>query len=68
MSLTRNPTINKSFVRPLLNYRIAIYDQPDNFSFLDKIKSVKYNGALPIIDAIRGTSKEKLCQELGNFG
>ena len=30
-----------------------------------KLKSVQYNAAFAIIGAIRETSKEKLCQELG---
>ena len=30
-----------------------------------KLKSVQYNAAIAIIGAIRETSKEKLCQELG---
>lgn len=58
-------TIYKSFVRPLLDYGDVIYDQPQNASFCDKIESVQYNAALAITGAIRGTSKEKLYQELG---
>ena len=30
-----------------------------------KLKSVQYNASFAIIGAIRETSKEKLCQELG---
>ena len=30
-----------------------------------KLESVQYNAAFAIIGAIRETSKEKLCQELG---
>ena len=58
-------TIYKSFVRPHLNYSDVIYDQPNNSRFSDKIESAQYNAALAINGAIRGTSKEKLYQELG---
>ena len=47
-------TIYKSFVWPHLGYGDVIYDQPNNSSLSDKITG-----------AIRGTSKEKLFQELG---
>ena len=67
MSLPRSSllTIYKSFVRPHLDYGGVIYDQPNNSSLSDKIESVKYNAVLAIAGAIRGTSKEKLYQELG---
>ena len=44
-----------------------IYDQPSNASFSKKKKneSVQYNAALAIIGAIKGSSCEKLYQELG---
>ena len=58
-------TIYKSFVRPHLNYGDVIYDQPNNSRLSDKIESAQYNAALAITGAIRGTSKEKLYQELG---
>ena len=57
-------TIYKSFVRPHLDYGDVIYDQPNNSRLSDKIESVQYNAALAITGAIRGTSKEKLYQEL----
>ena len=58
-------TIYKSFVRPHLDYGDVIYDQPNNSRLSDKIESVQYNAALAITGAIRGTSGEKLYQELG---
>ena len=58
-------TIYKSFVRPHLDYADVIYDQPHNSSFCNKIESVQYNAALAITGCIKGTSKEKLYQELG---
>ena len=58
-------TASKSFVGPHLGYRDVIYDQPNNSSWSDKIESVQYNAVLAITSAIRGTSKEKLNQELG---
>ena len=60
-------TIHKCFIRPHLDYGDVIYDQPNLSSLANKIESVQYNAALPITGAIRGTSKEKLYQELG-FG
>ena len=67
LSLPRSSllTIYKSFVRPHLDYGDVIYDQPNNTSLSDKIESVQYNAVLAITGAIRGTSKEKLYQELG---
>ena len=58
-------TTYKSFFRPHLDYGYFIYAQPNNSLLSDKIESVQYNAALVITDAIRGTSKEKLNQELG---
>ena len=58
-------TIYKSFIRPLLDYADVIYDQPSNASFSKKIESVQYNVALAITGAIKGSSCEKLYQELG---
>ena len=58
-------TVYKCFIRPHLDYGDIVYDQT-NLSFLtDTIKLVQYNAALAITGAIRGTSKEKLYQELG---
>ena len=48
-----------------LVYGEVIYDQPNLSSLANKIKLVPYNVALAITGAIRGTSKEKLYQELG---
>ena len=58
-------TIYKSFVRPYQDYGDIIYDQPNNSSLSDKIENVQYNAVLAITGAIRGTSKEKLYQDLG---
>ena len=58
-------TIYKLFARPHLDYGDATYDQPNNSRLSDKIESVQYHVALTITGAIRGTSKEKLYQELG---
>ena len=67
LSLPRSSllAIYKSFVRPHLDYGDVIYDQPSNSSLSNKIESVQYNAVLAITSAIRGTSKEKLYQELG---
>ena len=58
-------TIYKSFIRPHLDYGDIIYDQAYNASFQQKVESIQYNAALAITGAIRGTSKEKLFEELG---
>ena len=57
--------IYKSFIRPHLDYADIIYDQPGNDSFTHTIESVQYNAALAITGCIRGTSREKLYNELG---
>ena len=58
-------TIYKSFVRPNLDYADIIYDKPLNESFKRKIEMVQYNAALIITGAIKGTSRDKIYQELG---
>lgn len=58
-------TMYRSFVRPHLDYADVIYDQPHNDTFCSRTESVQYNAALAITGAIRGTSREKIYQELG---
>ena len=58
-------TIYKSFVRPHLDYGDIIYDQAYNTSFHQKLEPLQYNACLAITGAIRGTSREKLYEELG---
>ena len=58
-------TIYKAFVRPPLDYGDVVYDQAFNNSFHAKMESIQYNAYLAITGAIRGTSKEKIYQELG---
>ena len=41
------------------------YDQAYNSAFHDKLESIQYNACLAITGAIRGTSTEKIYQELG---
>ena len=53
-------TTNKTFVRSQLDYADTIYDQAYNSAFHDKLESIQYNACL----TIRGTSTEKLFQEL----
>ena len=52
-------------MRPYLDYGDIIYDQAYNVSFHEKLESVQHNSALAITGAIRGTSTEKLYNELG---
>ena len=58
-------TIYKAFIRPHLDYGDVIFDQAFNNSFHQRLESIQYNAALAITGAIRGTSMEKLYQELG---
>ena len=58
-------TIFKSFIRPHLDYGDIIYDRAYNTLFHQNIESIQYNAALAITGAVRGTSREKLYQELG---
>ena len=57
--------IYKAHIRPHLDYGDIIYDRPNINSFVNKIESVQYNAALAITGAIRGTSRERIYQELG---
>ena len=50
---------------PNLDYGDVIYDQHYNNSFHQKLESILYVAALAITGAIRGSSREKLYQELG---
>ena len=58
-------TLYKSFIRPYLDYCDIIYEQAFNSSFHEKLESIQYNASLAITGAIRGTSREKLYNELG---
>ena len=66
-SITREPllSIYKAFLRPHLDYCDVIYDKSRNEKFLDTLESIQYNATLTITGAIKGTSKEKLDNELG---
>ena len=58
-------TIYKSFLRPHLDYGDVIYDRAFNESFQNKLEFLQCNAAFAITGAIRGSSREKLYQELG---
>ena len=58
-------TIYKAFVRPHLDHGDILYDQAYNMSFHQKLESIQHNTCLSITDAIQGTSKEKLYQDVG---
>ena len=58
-------TIYKCFVRTHLDYSDTIYDPAFKNSFHQKNEFLQYNTALAITGAIRGTSREKIYQELG---
>ena len=56
--------IYESFARPHLDYGGKIDDQTFNESFYQTIESIQYIAAIAMAGAIRGTSSEKLYQEL----
>ena len=58
-------TIFKSFLRPHLDYNVVTYFQSYNNTFHQKMESIQYNVALATEGNIRGSSGEKLYQELG---
>ena len=58
-------TLYKAFVRPHHDYSDIIYDQDHNASLHQKLESLQGNACLAITGAIRGSSREKLYQELG---
>ena len=58
-------TIFRSFIRPHLDYGDIIYDKAYNESFHAKLESLQYNTSLAITGAIKGSSTEKIYEELG---
>ena len=57
-------TINKSFVRPHLDYADLIYDKLYSAIFESKLERVQYNACLAITSAIRGTNRDSIYAEL----
>ena len=57
-------TIYKTFIRSHLDYGDIIYDKTFNESFHVKLESLQYNETLAITGAIRGSSTEKIYEEL----
>lgn len=47
-------TIFKSFMQPLLDYSVIIYDQAYNAYFHQKLEMIQYNTALAITGTIKG--------------
>ena len=52
------------FIRSHLDCGDTIYDQTHNLSFHEKLESIQYNVVLALTGLIRGSSREKLYQEL----
>ena len=52
-------------MRSWLDYADIIYDRAYNFAFHDKLESIQYNTCLTITGTVRGTSAEKIYEELG---
>ena len=59
-------TIYKSYIQPHLDFGDIIYDRPNVDKFVNTIESIQYNASLAITGAIRGTSMERIYQELGS--
>ena len=57
-------TIYKSFIRPHFDYGDVMYYQSYNDSFHAKLEPYQYKAALAMTGAIKGSSTEKLYQEL----
>ena len=57
-------TIYISFIRPHFDNGDVLYDQSYNDSFHGKLESYQYKAVLAMTGAIKGSSTEKLCQEL----
>ena len=58
-------TIYKFFIRPHLDYEDILHYKTFNNSFHKKVELIQHNAAFAITDAIRGSYREKLYQELG---
>ena len=58
-------TVYKAFIRSHLDYGDILYDQALINSFKEKLESIQDNASLALTGALRGASKEKICQELG---
>ena len=58
-------TIYKSFVRPHINYGDISYDQPNNDSFLSKIRIISIKCSFSHNRCNKGTSQTKIYKELG---
>ena len=67
INLPRNAllTIYKSFIRPHLDYGDILYDNLNHENFQNKLEKVQYRACLVITGAVKGTSRERLYNELG---
>ena len=66
INLPRNAelTIYKSFIRPHLFYGDILYGNTNNEK-VNKLEKVQYKASLTITVTIKGTSRERLYNELG---
>ena len=55
----------ESFIWPLLDNGDIVYDGAYSTSFNQNIESIQYKAALAVTGTVRGTSREKLYQDLG---
>ena len=54
----------KAFAGPHFDYEYILSYQTCNSSFHENLESIQYNACLALIEAIRGSSEEKIYQEL----
>ena len=53
------------FIRLHLNYGDILHDKPENENYQNKLEKVQYRAYLAMTGAMRGTSRQKLYDELG---
>ena len=54
-----------AFLRPQIDYRDIIYEQPQKESFCEKLELVQQKTSLVVTGTKQGTSRENIYQELG---
>ena len=58
-------TIYKSFIKPHLDYGDISYLKPKNENFQNKLEKVQYKACIALTGAIKGTSRQKVYDNLG---
>ena len=58
-------TMNKTFLRPYIDYGKIVYDEAYNKTFHQNFESFQYNACLALSGSAGGSSRKKLYHELG---